>query len=48
METGFIGLGAMGKYMAINLSKAGYLKTVFNRTTKKTEILRPRWLLYTE
>ena len=40
METGFIGLGAMGKYMAINLSKAGYLKTVFNRTTKKTEILK--------
>ena len=43
METGFIGLGAMGKYMAINLSKAGYLKTVFNRTTKKTEIFKKEY-----
>ena len=43
METGFIGLGAIGKYMAINLSKAGYLKTVFNRTTKKTEIFKKEY-----
>ena len=43
METGFIRLGAMGKYMAINLSKAGYLKTVFNRTTKKTEIFKKEY-----
>ena len=32
MKTGVIGLGAMGAPMARNLHKAGYLKTVWNRT----------------
>jgi 3-hydroxyisobutyrate dehydrogenase len=32
MQAGFIGLGAMGSSMARNLSKAGYLRRVWNRT----------------
>lgn len=34
---GFIGLGAMGKPMAINLAKAGFPVTVWNRTRAKSE-----------
>ena len=37
MKTGFIGLGAMGYGMAMNLHKAGYLHTVWNRTAAKSE-----------
>jgi 3-hydroxyisobutyrate dehydrogenase-like beta-hydroxyacid dehydrogenase len=33
---GFIGLGTMGKPMALNLLKAGYRLTVYNRTPEKT------------
>ncbi len=32
MKAGFIGLGAMGAHMARNISKAGYLASVWNRT----------------
>lgn len=32
MKTGFIGLGSMGKPMAHNLAKAGWLDAVWNRT----------------
>lgn len=37
MRVGFIGLGAMGRYMAANLHKAGLLTAVFNRTVAKAE-----------
>lgn len=37
MKTGFIGLGAMGYGMAMNLYKAGHLHTVWNRTVAKSE-----------
>jgi 3-hydroxyisobutyrate dehydrogenase-like beta-hydroxyacid dehydrogenase len=36
---GFIGLGLMGEPMALNLVKAGYRVTVFNRTRGKAESL---------
>jgi len=36
---GFIGLGIMGHPMALNLVKAGYKVTVFNRTRSKAEPL---------
>ena len=35
MKTGVIGLGAMGRGMAMNLHKAGYLHGVWNRTRSK-------------
>lgn len=35
MKTGMIGLGAMGRGMALNLSKAGHLHRVWNRTRGK-------------
>lgn len=35
MKTGVIGLGAMGKPMALNLHKQGHLHAVWNRTRKK-------------
>lgn len=35
MKTGMIGLGAMGRGMALNLSKAGHLHKVWNRTRAK-------------
>jgi len=35
MQTGFVGLGAMGVQMARNLHKAGLLTGVWNRTTEK-------------
>jgi 2-hydroxy-3-oxopropionate reductase len=35
-KTGFIGLGIMGKPMALNLLKAGFEVTVYNRTESKT------------
>ena len=40
MKVGFIGLGAMGIHMAINLAKADLLETVFNRTVSKTESIK--------
>jgi len=38
-RVGFIGLGIMGKPMALNLIKAGFEVTVYNRTASKTESL---------
>lgn len=35
LKIGFIGLGIMGKPMAMNLLKAGYELTVYNRTSSK-------------
>ena len=36
-QVGFIGLGIMGSLQAMNLAKAGYELTVFNRTREKAE-----------
>src|SRR5690242_6007326 len=38
-SVGFIGLGIMGEPMALNLVKAGYRVSVYNRTHEKTESL---------
>ena len=35
MHIGFIGLGIMGRPMALNLIKAGYDLTVYNRTAAR-------------
>ena len=40
MRVGFIGLGIMGAPMAMNVLKAGYPLTVWNRTASKGEALR--------
>jgi len=37
MKVGFIGLGAMGNGMAVNLHKAGVLHTVWNRSLEPSE-----------
>ena len=39
MKVGVIGLGAMGANMARNLAKAGYLETVYNRTSSTAEVI---------
>jgi 3-hydroxyisobutyrate dehydrogenase len=39
MKTGVIGLGAMGAPMARNLHRAGYLETIWNRSTEKSQQL---------
>jgi 3-hydroxyisobutyrate dehydrogenase len=39
MQTGFVGLGAMGEHMARNLHKAGLLTGVWNRTSAKSAAL---------
>ncbi|OHX35696.1 NAD(P)-dependent oxidoreductase [Methylomonas sp. MED-D] len=39
MKAGFIGLGAMGRGMAINLAKAGHLAAVYNRSGDKASAL---------
>ena len=39
MQTGFVGLGAMGAHMARNLHKAGLLTGVWNRTPEKSQAL---------
>jgi 3-hydroxyisobutyrate dehydrogenase len=39
MQTGFVGLGAMGAHMARNLHKAGLLTGVWNRTADKATSL---------
>jgi 3-hydroxyisobutyrate dehydrogenase len=39
MQTGFVGLGAMGAHMARSLSRAGLLTGVWNRTVGKAEVL---------
>jgi 3-hydroxyisobutyrate dehydrogenase len=39
MQTGFVGLGAMGEHMARNLHRAGYLTGVWNRTAGKAAAL---------
>src|SRR3954467_12812319 len=36
-QVSFIGLGIMGSLQAMNLAKAGYELTVFNRTREKAE-----------
>jgi len=38
-NVGMIGLGAMGHGMAIHLAKANFLTTIYNRTTKKAELI---------
>ena len=40
MKLGWIGLGAMGNPMAINLIKAGFEVNVYNRTFLKTQNLK--------
>jgi 3-hydroxyisobutyrate dehydrogenase len=39
MRTGFVGLGAMGMYMARNLHRAGLLTAVWNRSSEKARSL---------
>ncbi|HEV2109884.1 MAG TPA: NAD(P)-dependent oxidoreductase [Gammaproteobacteria bacterium] len=39
MKAGFVGLGAMGYAMALNLHKAGLLAAVYNRSRDKAEAL---------
>ena len=39
MQTGFVGLGAMGAHMARNLHRAGLLTGVWNRTAAKAAAL---------
>jgi 3-hydroxyisobutyrate dehydrogenase len=39
MRAGFVGLGAMGMYMARNLHRAGLLSVVWNRTAEKASAL---------
>ena len=39
MQTGFVGLGAMGTHMARNLHRAGLLTGVWNRTAEKAKAL---------
>jgi 3-hydroxyisobutyrate dehydrogenase len=39
MQTGFVGLGAMGAHMARNLHRAGLLTGVWNRTSEKATAL---------
>ncbi|PKA47286.1 Glyoxylate/succinic semialdehyde reductase 1 [Apostasia shenzhenica] len=39
MEVGFLGLGIMGKAMAVNLLRSGFRVTVWNRTLPKCEEL---------
>src|SRR5580698_2548875 len=39
MKTGFIGLGAMGYPMALNLHKAGLLAAAHNRSSEKSNAL---------
>lgn len=39
MKTGFIGLGAMGGFMARNLAQAGLLHAVWNRSADKAQAL---------
>src|ERR1700720_735004 len=39
MQTGFVGLGAMGAHMARNLHRAGLLTGVWNRTAEKSKAL---------
>jgi 3-hydroxyisobutyrate dehydrogenase len=39
MQTGFVGLGAMGAHMARNLHRAGLLTGVWNRTVEKSAAL---------
>ena len=38
-NVGMIGLGSMGIGMATNLANAGFLNTVYNRTTEKAKLL---------
>jgi len=39
MQTGVIGLGAMGAYMALNFHKAGSLHRIWNRSREKAEAI---------
>src|ERR1700685_4366138 len=39
MNTGFVGLGAMGAHMARNLHRAGLLRGVWNRSAEKAAAL---------
>jgi len=42
MDIGFIGLGNMGRGMAMNLIQAGHQVTVYNRSPEKVEVLVQR------
>src|ERR1700678_4171995 len=39
MQTGFVGLGAMGAHMARSLHRSGLLTGVWNRTADKAQVL---------
>jgi 3-hydroxyisobutyrate dehydrogenase len=39
MEIGFVGLGAMGQPMALNLAKAGHRLVVWNRSPQRSRVL---------
>lgn len=39
LTVGFLGLGLMGRPMAVNVAKAGFQLTVYNRTREKAEAL---------
>ncbi|GAB4109146.1 MAG: NAD(P)-dependent oxidoreductase [Acidobacteriota bacterium] len=41
---GFIGLGIMGRPMALNLAKAGHRLTVYNRTRSRAEAIASDWI----
>ncbi|WP_184881497.1 NAD(P)-binding domain-containing protein [Actinomadura livida] len=40
MDVGFVGLGVMGRPMALNLARAGTRLVVWNRTAARSEVLR--------
>ena len=43
LKVGFIGLGAMGEWMAENLAKADFLHSIYNRTTAKSLIFAQKF-----
>lgn len=43
LKVGFIGLGAMGEWMAKNLAKADFLHSIYNRTTAKSLVFAQKF-----
>ncbi len=43
LKVGFIGLGAMGEWMAKNLAKADFLHSIYNRTTTKSLVFAQKF-----